>query len=489
MTPAAGDDRPGSTAAQRRAAADLVHVHPVAEDLGHRFAAAGHALHLVGGPVRDALLGRHDSADLDLTTDATPDVTRRLLSGWAEAVWDVGARFGTIAALRDDVPVEITTYRTESYDPSSRKPDVVFGDDLAEDLVRRDFTVNAMALSLPDRALADPTGGLRDLAERVLRTPGPPGRSFDDDPLRMMRAARFVAQLGFTLEPTTLTALRERTGRLQVVSAERVRDELSRLLLSRDPRAGLEVLVESGLAEEVLPELPLLLRTGDEHGRHKDVYAHSLQVLEQAIALEGRYTGAVDLVLRLAALLHDVGKPRTRRLLPGGQVTFHHHEVVGAKMTRRRLEALRYPKAVVADVSRLVELHLRFHGYGGDEGWTDAAVRRYVRDAGPLLDRLHALTRADCTTRNRRKAARLAATYDDLERRIAELSAAEEVDRLRPDLDGNAIMELLGVGPGPVVGRAYRFLLELRTEHGPQPREAAEAALLDWAREQGVLDG
>ncbi|MEG3614084.1 CCA tRNA nucleotidyltransferase [Isoptericola haloaureus] len=467
---------------------------PAAVELGEIFSAAGHELSLVGGPVRDAFLGR-TSADLDFATSATPDETQRLLARWGDAHWDIGKEFGTIGARRfargagdgdgepaGDVVVEVTTYRSDSYDPDSRKPVVAFGDTLDGDLSRRDFTVNAMAVRLPDLTFVDPFGGLTDLAEQVLRTPIEPERSFDDDPLRMLRAARFAAQLGFTVEPATRAAIDAMAGRLEIVSAERVQAELSKLLCADRPRAGLQVLVDTGMADHVLPELPALRLEIDEHHRHKDVYEHSLIVLDQAIAQETGPDGAVpgpDLVLRLAALLHDIGKPATRRFEPGGGVSFHHHEVVGAKMTAKRLRALKYEKQVVKDVSRLVELHLRFHGYG-DGAWTDSAVRRYVTDAGPLLERLHRLTRADCTTRNRRKAKRLADAYTDLEERIARLREQEEIDSIRPDLDGTQIMEILGVGPGPVVGQAYRHLLGLRMEHGPLGAERATAELQSW---------
>jgi len=474
-------------ALQRRALATLARVAPDAIELGRLFAAAGHELALVGGPVRDAFLGRV-SSDLDFATSATPDETQSLLARWGDARWDIGKRFGTIGARRfgkggrPDVVVEVTTYRTDAYDATSRKPEVVYGDTLEGDLSRRDFTVNAMAVRVPDLVFVDPFDGLGDLARRLLRTPVDPRRSFDDDPLRMLRAARFAAQLGFAVDPPTFTAIGELRERIAIVSAERVRDELTKLLLADRPRPGLEVLVDSGLAEHVLPELPALRLEIDEHHRHKDVYEHTLTVLDQAIALETGPSGAVpgpDLVLRLAALLHDVGKPRTRRFEPGGGVSFHHHEVVGAKLAARRLAELRFDKATVRDVARLVELHLRFHGYG-EAGWTDSAVRRYVSDAGPLLERLHRLTRSDSTTRNMRKAARLAAAYDDLEARIATLQEAEELAAIRPDLDGTQIMAILGVGPGPVIGEAYRFLLELRMDQGPLAPDEAERLLREW---------
>ncbi|WP_240696444.1 CCA tRNA nucleotidyltransferase [Cellulomonas sp. HD19AZ1] len=463
---------------------------PDALDLGTRFRAAGYELALVGGPVRDAFLGR-PSHDLDLTTSATPDEAEPLLAAWGDAHWDIGREFGTIGARRfagrhgagsQDVVVEVTTYRTDAYDPTSRKPLVAFGDTLEGDLSRRDFTVNAMAVRVPDLQFVDPFDGLGDLARRVLRTPIDPRRSFDDDPLRMMRAARFVAQLGFRLDDDARAAIVDMASRISIVSAERVRDELTKLLLAPHPRAGLEVLVDTGLADHVLPELPALRLEIDEHHRHKDVYQHSLMVLEKAIALETGPDGAVpgpDLVLRLAALLHDIGKPRTRRFEDGGGVSFHHHEVVGAKMAAKRLKALRFDKQTVQDVARLTELHLRFHGYGDGE-WTDSAVRRYVTDAGPLLERLHRLTRSDSTTRNQRKAARLKAAYDSLEDRIATLREAEELAAIRPDLDGTQIMDVLGIRPGRDVGEAYRYLLDQRLEHGPLGEERAREVLLAW---------
>jgi len=454
-------------------------VSSVADDLGRRFAAAGHTLALVGGSVRDALLGRLDT-DLDFTTDARPETVRTLVDGWADAVWEVGIAYGTVGARKGDYHLEITTYRADCYDRASRKPAVTFGDSLEDDLVRRDFTINTMAVTLPGKAFVDPFGGKRDLRAGVLRTPGAPEQSFEDDPLRMLRAARFAAQLRFAVAPEVVAAMRDMAERLEIVSAERVRDELVKLVCADHPRRGLALLVDTGLAERVLPELPRLRLEVDEHHRHKDVYEHTLTVLEQAIALE---ESGADFVLRFAALMHDVGKPATRRFEPGGGVSFHHHEVVGAKLTRARMRALRFPKDVTDDVSRLVELHLRFHGYGTGE-WTDSAVRRYVRDAGPLLHRLHKLTRSDSTTRNRRKAAALAAAYDHLEDRIARLAEEEELAAIRPDLDGNEIMAILGVPPGPAVGRAYRHLLEVRLERGPLPRAEAAAELRRWWAEQ-----
>lgn len=476
VVPNANEDSPSALSqVQHRAVSELLRVSPVADDLARRFQEAGFRLALVGGSVRDALLGRLGN-DLDFTTDARPEDVLKIVRPWADSVWEVGIAFGTVGSQKDGYQIEVTTYRSEAYDRNSRKPEVSYGDSIEEDLVRRDFTVNAMAVALPQKEFIDPHGGLEDLAERVLRTPGTPEASFSDDPLRMLRAARFAAQLDFEVAPEVVAAMTDMAGRIDIVSAERVREELNKLLLSGNPRKGLGLLVDTGLADRVLPELPSLRLESDEHHRHKDVYEHSLTVLEQAIDLE---EDGPDLVLRLAALLHDIGKPRTRRFESDGRVSFHHHEVVGAKMTKKRLTELKYSNDVVKDVSKLVELHLRFHGYGDGE-WTDSAVRRYVRDAGPLLDRLHKLTRSDCTTRNKRKANALSRTYDRLEERIAQLQEQEELDAIRPDLDGNAIMQILGVGPGPVIGRAYSFLLELRLENGPMDHDDAVAALKEW---------
>ncbi|MGW3289543.1 CCA tRNA nucleotidyltransferase [Streptomyces sp. NPDC001002] len=478
--PNANEDTPSALSqVPQRAASESLRVAPVAEDLARRFQEAGFSLALVGGPVRDALLGRL-SNDLDFTTDAHPEDVLKIVRPWADAVWEVGIAFGTVGVQKDGHQLEVTTYRSESYDRTSRKPEVSYGDSIEEDLVRRDFTVNAMALALPERKFIDPHGGLDDLAAGILRTPGTPEASFSDDPLRMMRAARFAAQLDFEVAPEVVAAMKDMAGRIEIVSAERVREELNKLILSAHPRKGLTLLVDSGIADHVLPELPALRLERDEHHRHKDVYDHTLIVLEQAIALED---DGPDLTLRLAALLHDIGKPRTRRFEEDGRVSFHHHEVVGAKMTKKRMTALKYSNELVKDVSHLVELHLRFHGYGTGE-WTDSAVRRYVRDAGPLLDRLHKLTRSDCTTRNKRKAAALSRAYDGLEARIAQLQEQEELDAIRPDLDGNQIMEILGVGPGPAVGRAYKQMLELRLENGPMGHDVAVAALKDWWAKQ-----
>jgi poly(A) polymerase len=474
-------------------AATLLAVSDALAPLTARFAEAGHELALVGGPVRDIMLGRPGIAhDLDLTTDARPERIEELLRGWADHVWDVGMRFGTVGARKEidplgELSLEVTTYRSESYDAASRKPEVTFGDTLAGDLARRDFTVNAMAVRMPSLEFVDLHDGMRDLGERVLRTPIAPEESFGDDPLRMMRAARFVSQLGFTIAPDVLAAMRDMASRLEIVSAERVRDELTKLVMGPRPRLGLAVLVETGLAAYVVPELPGLKLEIDEHHRHKDVYEHSLTVMEQAIDLESSHEPASgpDLVLRLAALLHDIGKPKTRRFEADGGVSFHHHEVVGARMVRKRLTALRYPNDVVDEVSKLTELHLRFHGYGTGE-WTDSAVRRYVRDAGDQLVRLHKLTRADSTTRNRKRAAALQDAYDSLEQRIAILAEQEELAAIRPDLDGNRIMALLGIPPGRDVGAAYDFLLELRLDRGPMGEDEAERELRAWwAQRQG----
>jgi poly(A) polymerase len=487
--PNANEDNPTALSqVQHRAVSELLRVSPVADDLARRFQDAGFGLALVGGSVRDALLGRLGN-DLDFTTDARPEDVLKIVRPWADSVWDVGIAFGTVGAHKagrvgdavQSFQIEVTTYRSEAYDRTSRKPEVSYGDSIEQDLVRRDFTVNAMAVALPAKEFIDPHDGLSDLAAKVLRTPGTPEESFSDDPLRMMRAARFAAQLDFEVAPEVVAAMKAMAERIEIVSAERVRDEFNKLLLSAHPRKGLSLLVDTGLAAHVLPELPALRLESDEHHRHKDVYEHSLTVLDQAIALE---EDGPDLVLRLAALLHDIGKPRTRRFEQDGRVSFHHHEVVGAKMTKKRMTALKYSNEMVKDVSRLVELHLRFHGYGTGE-WTDSAVRRYVRDAGPLLDRLHKLTRSDCTTRNKRKAGALSRAYDGLEDRIAELQEQEELDAIRPDLNGNEIQEILGIGPGPMIGKAYAFLLELRLENGPMERDVAVSALKEWWAKQG----
>ncbi|MGW5191497.1 CCA tRNA nucleotidyltransferase [Kribbella sp. NPDC004138] len=467
------------SAVQQRAVQALLQLAPVVDELGSRFTAAGHEIALVGGPVRDILLGR-GSKDLDFTTSAHPDVIERLLSGWADHVWDIGKAFGTIGCRKGEWVLEITTYRSETYDPTSRKPEVAYGDSLEGDLARRDFAMNAMAVRLPSRQFIDPYGGIEDVANRRIRTPGTPEDSFSDDPLRMMRAARFAAQLGFTPDLAVVAAMTAMADRITIVSAERVRDELEKLICSDHPRIGLDLLVSTGLAEHVLPELPALKLQVDEHHRHKDVYQHSLTVLDQAIDLESRLSVSTpDFVVRFAALIHDIGKPKTKRNEAGGKVTFHHHDVVGAKLARKRMKALRFSNEQIDQVSKLIELHLRFHGYGDGE-WTDSAVRRYVRDAGDQLDRLHILTRADCTTRNRRKADSLRAAYDDLEERIERLQEQEELDALRPDLDGNQIMEILGIPPGRDVGEAYKFLMDLRLDQGPLGEDRAREELLTW---------
>ncbi len=471
---------PGAIAAELALGSLTLHEELISS-LAEAFKREGFTLALVGGPVRDAILGRLGN-DLDFTTSARPGDTRKILKKWADNIWEIGAAFGTIAAKKGEVAVEVTTYRSESYDPQSRKPDVNFGESIEGDLSRRDFTINAMALELTtdQPTFIDLFDGAGDLAKKVLRTPGSATTSFTDDPLRMLRAARFAAQLDFSVDPSVISAIVEMSDRLSIISAERIRDEFTKTLMSPNPRLGLHLLVETGLASHFLPELPKLKLEIDEHHHHKDVYEHTLTVLEQAIAHEDRL-GGPNLVIRLAALMHDIGKPRTRELIPGGGVSFHHHEVVGAKMTKRRLKELRFDSKIVDDVSTLVFLHLRFHGYGSGE-WTDSAVRRYIRDAGDLLDSLHVLTRADCTTRNKRKAEQLSATYDSLENRIAELKAQEELDRIRPDLDGEQIMAILGIKPSRLVGEAYNFLLELRMERGPLGAEVATEELLAWAR-------
>ena len=466
-------------AAGEVAIASLIKRAPLASSLAQSFAAQGFRLALVGGPVRDALLGRLGN-DLDFTTDARPEVTKKILQAWAENVWDTGIEFGTVAGKRGDTTVEVTTYRTESYDPESRKPEVEYGDSIEGDLSRRDFTVNSMALELTTKTpeFIDPFNGLEDLAKKVLRTPTKAENSFSDDPLRMMRAARFASQLGFEIAPDVLQAIKDMAGRISIISAERVRDEFTKMLMSQNPRTGITILVETGLAEIVLPEIPKLRLEIDEHHHHKDVYEHSITVLEQAISHEDRL-GGPNLIIRLAALLHDIGKPKTRNLIPGGGVSFHHHEIVGARLTKSRLKALRFDGDTIEQVETLVALHLRFHGYGDGE-WTDSAVRRYVRDAGDLLVHLHVLTRADCTTRNAKKAERLAKTYDALEARIAKLMEEEELSKIRPDLDGAQVMQLLGIKPSAAVGKALDYLLELRLENGPLGEERATEELLNW---------
>ena len=470
-------------AAAQLAITTLTSRAPEATELASLFKSAGYKLALVGGPVRDAILGRLGN-DLDFTTDAHPKDCEKILNKWADSVWDIGAAFGTVAGKKGEITVEVTTYRSESYDSSSRKPNVEFGKTIEGDLARRDFTINAMALELttPEPTFIDLFNGVADLQNKLIKTPGKAEESFSDDPLRMMRAARFMSQLNFEIDPSVLVAIKSMATRLEIISFERIRDEFIKILMSPSPRIGITVLVETGLADYFLPEVPKLKLEIDEHHHHKDVYEHSLTVLEQAIGLESRLDGP-NLTLRLAALLHDIGKPKTKQLIAGGGVSFHHHEVVGARMCKERMKKLRFDNHMIEDVSKLVFLHLRFHGYGSGE-WTDSAVRRYVRDAGPLLTHLHLLTRADCTTRNKKKAESLAKTYDQLEERIALLMEQEELDKIRPDLSGEEIMQILAIKPSPTVGKAYDFLLELRLEKGPIGKEAATAELLTWWKGQ-----
>jgi poly(A) polymerase len=470
-------------AAAELAITTLTKQAPAATSLATAFKAAGFKLALVGGPVRDAILGRLGN-DLDFTTNARPKESEKILNKWADSVWDIGAAFGTVAGKKGEITVEITTYRSENYEKDSRKPAVEFGENIEGDLSRRDFTINAMALELTtdEPTFIDLFNGVDDLENKIIKTPGKPEDSFTDDPLRMMRAARFMSQLNFTIDESVLVAIKEMAHRLSIISSERVRDEFIKIIMSDNPRLGITLLVECGLADIFLPEIPKLKLEIDEHHHHKDVYEHSLTVLEQAIALEARLGGA-NLTLRLAALLHDIGKPKTKALIAGGGVSFHHHEVVGAKMTKERLRTLRFDNHIVKDVGQLVFLHLRFHGYGSGE-WTDSAVRRYVRDAGELLDHLHLLTRADCTTRNQKKAQLLANTYDQLEQRIKELMQQEELNKIRPDLTGEQIMQILNIKASPMVGKAYDFLLELRLENGPIGEDKAKEALLSWWKEQ-----
>jgi poly(A) polymerase len=472
-------------AATELAISTLTKHAPESSELAKAFKAEGFKLALVGGPVRDAILGRLGN-DLDFTTNAHPKDCEKILNKWADSVWDVGAAFGTIAGKKGEITVEITTYRSESYKADSRKPVVEFGESIEGDLSRRDFTINAMALELTTDVptFIDLYGGISDLQNKVIRTPGKPEDSFSDDPLRMMRAARFMSQLDFMVDPNVITAMKNMASRLEIISAERIRDEFIKTIMGQKPRLGITLLVETGLADIFLPEVPKLKLEIDEHHHHKDVYEHSLTVLEQAIALEDRLGGA-DLTLRLAALFHDIGKPKTRQLIAGGGVSFHHHEVVGSRMCKERMRKLRFDNHIINDVSQLVFLHLRFHGYGSGE-WTDSAVRRYVRDAGELLNHLHLLTRADCTTRNKKKADLLAKTYDELEQRIAVLMEQEELNKIRPDLSGEQIMEILNLKPSPMVGKAYDFLLELRLENGPLGEEKAKEYLLNWWQQQKI---
>jgi poly(A) polymerase len=471
---------------QRKAAAALLRERvPAAAEIGRLFARHGHQLALVGGMVRDVFLGKDPTGDLDLTTDATPEQVLAIVRDWADKIWTIGIAFGTVGLRKGNLLFEVTTYRSEQYDRTTRRPAVTYGRSLEEDLSRRDFTINAMAARLPGYELVDPFGGVDALKAKVIRTPGRPQDSFSDDPLRILRAARFAAKLGFTVADEVRAAMTEQADRLEILPVERITGELTKLMLTPDPALGIDLLVQTGVADQVLPEVSNLRMEADEHHRHKDVYQHSLTVLRQAIELEPEYGLDGDLIVRLAALLHDIGKPRTKSLLPDGRVAFHLHEVIGARMTRRRLTALRFPNDVIRDTSLLVELHLRFHGYG-EGAWTDSAVRRYVRDAGPLLTRLHVLTRADCTTRNRAKAERLARAYAALERRIAELGEQEELASIRPELDGNEIMRILGIPPGPLVGKAYHFLLELRIAEGELGIEQVTQELLRWAAVEGI---
>jgi poly(A) polymerase len=472
-------------AATQLAISTLTKQAPASTALAKAFKDAGFKLALVGGPVRDAILGRLGN-DLDFTTNAHPKECEKILNKWADSVWDVGAAFGTIAGKKDEITVEITTYRSESYSADSRKPNVEFGENIEGDLSRRDFTINAMALELTtdEPTFIDLFGGVSDLQNKVIKTPGKPEDSFSDDPLRMMRAARFMSQLNFEVDPAVVAAMKSMAKRLEIISSERIRDEFIKTIMGQQPKLGITLLVETGLADIFLPEVPQLKLEIDEHHHHKDVYEHSLTVLEQAIRLEDRLGGA-NLTLRLAALLHDIGKPKTRQLIAGGGVSFHHHEVVGSRMCKERMRKLRFDNHIINDVSQLVFLHLRFHGYGSGE-WTDSAVRRYVRDAGELLTHLHLLTRADCTTRNQKKADLLAKTYDELEERISVLMEQEELNKIRPDLSGEQIMEILKIKPSPMVGKAYDFLLELRLEHGPLGEEKAKELLINWWQQQKI---
>jgi len=472
-------------AATELAISTLTKHAPQTNTLAAAFKAAGFKLALVGGPVRDAILGRLGN-DLDFTTNANPKECEKILNKWADSVWDVGEAFGTIAGKKGEVSVEITTYRSESYKADSRKPTVEFGDNIEADLSRRDFTINAMALELTTEkpTFIDLFNGVSDLQNKLIKTPGKPEDSFSDDPLRMMRAARFMSQLDFTVDPAVIAAMKSMANRLEIISSERIRDEFIKTVMGQKPKLGITLLVETGLADIFLPEVPKLKLEIDEHHHHKDVYEHSLTVLEQAIAIEERL-GGPNLTLRLAALLHDIGKPKTRQLIAGGGVSFHHHEVVGARMCKERLRTLRFDNHLINDVSKLVFLHLRFHGYGSGE-WSDSAVRRYVRDAGELLTHLHLLTRADCTTRNKKKADLLAKTYDELEERIEVLMQQEELNKIRPDLTGEQIMQILNLKPSPAVGKAYDFLLELRLENGPMGEEKAKQELLNWWQQQKI---
>jgi poly(A) polymerase len=457
---------------------ELLDVPPVADDLARRFAKAGHQLYLVGGAVRDALIGLQGD-ELDFATDARPDEVLEIVRGWHEGQWLQGVEFGTVGVRKAGSKMEITTFRGERYDPESRKPSVTRVGSIDEDLARRDFTINAIAVRLPDGDVLDPFGGIGDLAAKILRTPGRPEDSFDDDPLRMLRAARFVARFGLAPDPALVDAMRAMGERLTIVSAERIRDELTKLLESKLPSEGLDLAVETGLADLVLPELPALRLEQDPIHQHKDVYRHTLAVLEKIVATD---RDEPDAVLRMAGLLHDIGKPATRRIGEDG-VSFHHHEVVGARMADERLRALRFSNDFIEPVVKLIEMHLRFHGYA--DGWTDSAVRRYVRDAGPLLDRLNRLVRSDVTTRNRFKERQFQRAMDDLEERIARLADEEDLKRIRPPVNGHDVMQHLGLGPGPAVGEAMDMLLEHRLEHGEYSREEAFRLLDEWVRARG----
>ena len=467
------------SAAGELAIRSLIERAPLASSLAHAFKTKGYTLALVGGPVRDALLGRLGN-DLDFTTNALPQETKKILNEWAENVWDIGIAFGTVAGKRGDTTVEVTTYRSEKYDSDSRKPEVEYGKEILGDLSRRDFTVNAMALELTSNQpeFIDPFNGLQDLSKKILRTPVLPNDSFNDDPLRMMRAARFASQLDFEIAPEVLTSMKDLAPRMSIISAERIRDEFTKILMSPNPRTGITILVDTGIADIVIPEIPKLRLEVDEHHHHKDVYEHSITVLEQAIMQEDRL-GGPNLVIRLAALLHDIGKPKTRNFIEGGGVSFHHHEIVGSRLVKKRLQELRFDGETTEAVEVLTALHLRFHGYGDGE-WSDSAVRRYVRDAGDLLIHLHVLTRADCTTRNKAKATRLSKVYDSLEARIDVLMEQEELSKIRPDLDGAQVMQILNLKPSRDVGAAMDFLMDLRLDQGPVGAEKATEELLTW---------
>jgi poly(A) polymerase len=454
------------------------------EPLAARFREAGHRLFLVGGTVRDLLLGASDAEidfstiDFDATTTATPDQIKAIVAPIADALWTQGERFGTIGLKIGDRPYEITTHRAEAYSPDSRKPDVQFATDIETDLSRRDFTINAMALELTSETptLVDPFGGAADLMTRTLRTPLSPEESFSDDPLRMLRAARFVSQLEVTPDPAIIDAVTAMADRLSIVSAERIRIEFDRLMTTKRPTFGLWFLVDTGLVDHFLPELRLMRLEQDPIHRHKDVLTHTLAVVENVQKQDDR---EFDFrITRLAALYHDIGKPRTRGFKEGKGVTFHHHEVVGARMTRERMKAMKYPNADIDAVSELVAISGRFHTY--QMGWTDSAVRRYVRDAGDYLPELNVLVRCDCTTRNEKKAKILARRMDEMESRIAEVAAREELAQLRPELDGQKVMEILGVTAGPAVGAALEFLMDIRLEEGILGEEVVIARLREW---------